>query len=853
MKAKYFLSFGLIVVLTLSLFLVHQTNAMTLTVNTTSDEHDGSCADGDCSLRDAIIIANTNPGPDTININIPMIDVGCMDGICYLYPNSALPALTGDGTIINGYYQPGSEEATIMSPAVIKIEIDGRNLTDCPNVLACNGLIISSSGNTVQGLSIHSFAQNGIAVASLASSAPAETNVIKGNYIGVSHTGTSAPGNGWVGVYIGGYAENNTVGGYIPGHRNVISGNGTAGVGSANVEIWGQNAFNNHISGNYIGSDHTGSASLSNEFDGVRIYGGAHNNTIGGGSAVDRNIIVGNERSGVRIVGTGTNENAVSSNYIGVDKAGLVALGNVSEGVFVGQGAQLNQIGGDAYGEGNLISGNLDSGVILSGTNTMSNTVSGNYIGINWNGSAALGNSGSGIYISTGASYNIFGGDTQAERNYISGNYNGISIYGDATAENVVIGNYIGTNISGFGALPNTNVGIAIASGAHHNRIGGESDSELNLISGNSTHGIFIFGAITHHNSVLGNFIGTDTTGMGAVGNGSCGVMIMGAVNNTIGGSTLGTYNIISGNDGYGVSIILSGADNTIAGNIIGLSDNLEEVLPNGSSGIYISGAAHNNLIGGSASDIALNYIAANNGDGVHINGLLTDQNTVAGNAIGFPDMGNLGAGVVILNGAKHNTIGGSQDNQNFIGFNHQYGIALTNEGTDSNVISYNSIRMNTLGGVLVSAGEDNRIGPSNTIANNGADGVWIVGPTTTGNMITENTIGTNVNSGIDLEAGANGGILAPAFTAQGPFSVSGTACSGCTVELFANGDLDGEGWIYLNKATSDASGNFSFTFGTLVWPNLTATATDPSDGTSEFSANFVFTNRFLYLPVIRR
>ena len=31
-----------------------------LTVDVTYDENDGSCSDGDCSLRDAIIIANAN-------------------------------------------------------------------------------------------------------------------------------------------------------------------------------------------------------------------------------------------------------------------------------------------------------------------------------------------------------------------------------------------------------------------------------------------------------------------------------------------------------------------------------------------------------------------------------------------------------------------------------------------------------------------------------------------------------------------------------------------------------------------------------------------------------------------------
>ncbi len=43
--------------------------AATFNVNTTIDELDGSCSDGDCSIRDAIALANAAPDLDTINIS----------------------------------------------------------------------------------------------------------------------------------------------------------------------------------------------------------------------------------------------------------------------------------------------------------------------------------------------------------------------------------------------------------------------------------------------------------------------------------------------------------------------------------------------------------------------------------------------------------------------------------------------------------------------------------------------------------------------------------------------------------------------------------------------------------------
>jgi CSLREA domain-containing protein len=59
------LSLGLVGLLGSGLAVVR---AADFTVNTTTDENDGSCTDGDCSLRDAIIIANGNGEADTITL-----------------------------------------------------------------------------------------------------------------------------------------------------------------------------------------------------------------------------------------------------------------------------------------------------------------------------------------------------------------------------------------------------------------------------------------------------------------------------------------------------------------------------------------------------------------------------------------------------------------------------------------------------------------------------------------------------------------------------------------------------------------------------------------------------------------
>jgi hypothetical protein len=90
----------------------------------------------------------------------------------------------------------------------------------------------------------------------------------------------------------------------------------------------------NQITGNYIGTDVTGTVRLFNVGSGVYIVD-APNNTIGGTAAGARNILSGNgpvgngsTGDGVTIQGAGATGNVVQGNYIGTDVSGNAALGN---------------------------------------------------------------------------------------------------------------------------------------------------------------------------------------------------------------------------------------------------------------------------------------------------------------------------------------------------------------------------------------------------------------------------------------------------------------------------------------------------------------------------------------------
>ncbi len=256
-------------------------------------------------------------------------------------------------------------------------------------------------------------------------------------------------------------------------------------------------------------------------------------------------------------------------------------------------------------------------------------------------------------------------------------------------------------------------------------------------------------------------------------------------------------------------------------------------------------------MIGGTFTTIPRNYICGNNGEGITLDGAGVTQNIISGNVVGQYEKGNSGVGILLKNGAHQNTIGGAAGNGNLISYNNQYGMLLSNDATDANIISNNLVQYNNFHGISISEGDDNRIGPMNTIRHNGWAGIGITGIGTTGNSVTENGIGDNTDLGIDLTGGANGGILPPTIEAQEAMTITGTACAGCTVELFESGDTEGEGWYYLDKAEADTEGDFSFTIYFLNHPYLTATATDLTNGTSEFSGIFLSDYQFVFLPVI--
>ena len=531
-----------------------------------------------CTLRAAIQESNDTPGADTINFNIVS-----NASVKTIKPASALPTIK-EAVTIDGYSQPGASPNTLAEgdDAVLKIQLNG---TDAGSA---NGLVIQASGSTIKGLMINRFAGNGV----LLSGSGATGNALEGNFIGTNAAGTADLGNGDDGVDIFG-ADENTVGGTSASDRNIISGNDGDGV----QVVGGLGTTGNEILGNHIGTDKNGDNALGNSEAGVLIFS-VSDNTVGGTAAGTRNVISGNAQDGVRISGNASigvaTGNEVLGNFVGTRANGTEALGNGEDGVEI-LDARVNTVGGTSSAARNVISGNQDDGVQVSGNLAADNQVSGNFVGTDENGTSDLGNGNGGVEISSGADDNTIGGTVAGARNVISGNGDdGVQIIGGLLATgNEVQGNFIGTNTGGNAALGNSGEGVEI-SNAEENTIGGTVAAARNVISGNGGDGVVIFGTDATGNEVQGNFIGTDAAGTADLGNDD-GVVISSGSDSTIGGTASGAGNRIAHNDQDGV-LVFGGA---AVGN--GVLSN--SIFSNGELGIDLGGGTED-AFGVTANDL---------------------------------------------------------------------------------------------------------------------------------------------------------------------------------------------------------------------------------------------------------
>jgi len=503
--------------------------------------------------------------------------------------------------------------------------------------------------------------------------------------------------------------------------RGLVVRNFDVGIHVPALDASGNPAVGNLIQGNAIGDYFyypvdpqtgeplTGGGAVGYRFDAGNarqaVIVAANNTTIGGVNPQESNTICGNGDQGIWIAPGGTG-NQILGNQIGMAGPSLNGLyaqdGNGAEGVLLESSGSAsdplhitwsssNQI------KGNVISGNLSTGVRLVGVGAIRNLIQANLIGVAPGGgyrfgSGDPGNQADGILLED-AGQNLIGGSNAELGNAISSNHGaGVRITGPSGTGNVISNNMIGLTADGTQVLGNADEGIALFSA--RNTVG-----PGNVISQNRL-GVGIYGPGASYSLLVDNFIGTDVSGKHyGFGNAFEGVRIENSPANTVQGNAAGSQ-VISGN-GVGIAILGAGSlGNLVAGNFVGTDELGLADLSNKDAGISI--AAPSNTIGGNTTN-ARNLISANH-VGVHLAGVNATRNVIQGNDIGtditgLAPLSNEVLGVLFSDLASGNTVGGlTADLGNKIWFHEQDGIRV--ESGDGNSLLSNSIWANRRRGI---------------------------------------------------------------------------------------------------------------------------------------------------------
>ena len=171
------------------------------------------------------------------------------------------------------------------------------------------------------------------------------------------------------------------------------------------------------VTGTYIGLHPDGATAAGNGAEGLVVRNNAAGVTIGGTAAADGNVVANNAQGGI---GLWASSNAtVWGNLVGTAADGTTPAPN-EHGIYVGQAVDA-AIGGPNTGEGNVISGNLTEGVLLT-ISSQDAEVAGNLIGVGSDGSTPVGNGGHGVEFRSAATGHVIGGTSAADGNLIANN-----------------------------------------------------------------------------------------------------------------------------------------------------------------------------------------------------------------------------------------------------------------------------------------------------------------------------------------------------------------------------------------------------------------------------------------------
>jgi parallel beta-helix repeat protein len=493
---------------------------------------DGVCAvtGGGCTLRAALAEADAAAGEDVIGFDLPAVGT---PPIRQLLVMSALVA--NDTVVIDGSTQPGYVGSPVVylnaafsptSPFLFLLRVNGAGSTvrglSFGNDGSGYGLTLGGAGgHTVEGnwfsldptgmrarlasgiyvpvgsngnqIGGRSEAARNVISAGMFDGLEVEgsNNVIEGNWIGLSATGTGFEGNARFGIAV--YGLGNVIGGTEPGARNVLAANLTNILVmrySGGIPNGGSGTV---IQGNWVGFTKEGKAQPTKSGTGIELNR-VSNLTVGGSAAGAGNVVSGMYTAIAMTTVSGDStpvqSNQVVGNLLGPGPTGGPAQdvnGNPAGNQY---GIQLEGAN-HTVGPGNVISANSVRGVVVGGVRPATDTVvKGNIIGLNATGTATIPGQFVGVEVSTGATGTRIGGTDPADRNIVSGNgMDGILL--SQSSGTTIHGNYIGTDVTGTVVLGNGN-GVE-AFRTTDNMIGGTGAGQGNLIVGSVADAVRVY------------------------------------------------------------------------------------------------------------------------------------------------------------------------------------------------------------------------------------------------------------------------------------------------------------------------------------------------------------------------